>query len=180
MADRRRWLRRWTREAHFRRRAKAPMPDVEAALEVALLAHRGQRDRTGEPYVLHAVRVMQHVAGPSAQMAALLHDVVEKSPLRLDDLRVRGFPPEVVAAVDALTRRQEESYEAYVVRASRDPLARAVKLADVLDHLAPERLAARSASGDDPPHKLRRLLRAYRFLTGGVSEQQYLAESTAE
>ena len=66
-------------------------------------------------------------------MAAVLHDVVEDSDLTLDDLRGRGFPAEVVEAVDCLTKREGESYEERIRRARANHIARRVKLADLED-----------------------------------------------
>ncbi len=71
----------------------------------------------------------------AARMAAALHDVVEDSEYTLADLRARGFPRKVVAAVHALTRRPGESYEAFILRAAANPIARRVKLADLEDNM---------------------------------------------
>ena len=51
-------------------------------------------------------------------------------------MRSEGFAPAVLAAVDALTRQGGESYEELVMRAGANPLAKAVKLADLRDNLA--------------------------------------------
>lgn len=66
---------------------------------------------------------------------ALLHDVVEDSPYTLEDLSEAGFPGEVVEAVRCLTRDEQESYEEFVERARRNPLARKVKIADIEDNI---------------------------------------------
>jgi (p)ppGpp synthase/HD superfamily hydrolase len=70
---------------------------------------------------------------PDARIVAVLHDSVEDSGLTLGDLNKEGFSEEVVAAVDALTRREGESYEEFITRLRPNPLARRVKLAD-LEH----------------------------------------------
>jgi (p)ppGpp synthase/HD superfamily hydrolase len=84
---------------------------------------------------------MAAVSGSRQRMAAVLHDVVEDTAITLDDLRARGFPRAVVAAVDALSRRPDEPYLDLVRRAARNALARPVKLADLRDNLDPQRLA---------------------------------------
>lgn len=117
-----------------------PMHLLELSLRLALEAHAGQRDRADRPYLLHPLRVMHGVEGDLAQAAALLHDVVEDSPTSLDDLRRAGVPDAVVTAVEALTKREGEAYEAYLDRVAADPVARAVKRADIGDNLRLQRL----------------------------------------
>jgi (p)ppGpp synthase/HD superfamily hydrolase len=77
------------------------------------------------------------------RMVAALHDVVEDSDYTPDDLRQRGFPEEVIDAIDALTRRESdgETYDAFIERAGRNPLARRVKIADLEDNSDLTRIA---------------------------------------
>lgn len=75
----------------------------EEALAIAAAAHRGQVDRYGNEYIRHVLRVMGAVSDGDEQIVALLHDVVEKSPVTLDALRDAGFPPQIVQAVDAIS-----------------------------------------------------------------------------
>lgn len=117
------------------------MSTLERAIAIAAEAHAGQRDKVGAPYILHPLRVMLRVQRPAERIAAVLHDVVEDTPWTLDRLAAEDFAPDVVAAVDALTRRADESYEAFVARAGADPIARVVKLADIADNLDPSRIA---------------------------------------
>lgn len=113
------------------------------AVDVACAAHLGQSDKAGEPYIFHVFRVALAVRGDAERTVALLHDVVEDTHWTLEDLRVREFPEDVVEAVDALTRRKdEETYAQYVERLARNPVARAVKLADLEDNLNPARISA--------------------------------------
>ena len=116
------------------------MPNLEEALSFAIEAHRGQKDKAGAPYILHVLRVMMQMPDEHAMMAAALHDVVEDTPHTLDALRAAGFPEPVVEAVDGLTRREGESYAAFVERASAHPIARRVKLADLEDNMDVRRL----------------------------------------
>lgn len=138
-----------------------PMHLLELSLRLALEAHAGQRDRAGRPYLLHPLRVMHAVDGEERQAAALLHDVVEDSPTSLDDLRRAGVPAAVVAAVDALSKREGEAYEAYLERVAADAIARDVKRADLGDNLRLQRLPR--VEGDDLA-RLNRYLEALRRL----------------
>jgi len=114
---------------------------LERAVAIAAQVHAGQRDKAGEPYILHPLRVMLRMATDELQIVAVLHDVLEDGTLTAEDLRREGFAPAVVEAVVALTRLEGESYSAFVRRAARNPLAREVKLSDIADNLDPLRLA---------------------------------------
>ncbi len=107
----------------------------ERAEEIARAAHAGQLRWDGSPYIGHPIRIAEAVSDdPDARVVAILHDVVEDSDISLDDLR-REFPAHIVAAVDAVSRREDEIYREFIERAALDPLARRVKLADIEDHL---------------------------------------------
>ena len=116
---------------------------VTAARTVAALAHHGQTDKSGRDYLAHPARVAARLAGDSPETVAVgwLHDVVEDSDVTLAMLVDAGFPPEVIAGVDAMTRRGGESHRDAVLRAAGHPLARKVKQADVADNADPDRLA---------------------------------------
>ena len=120
---------------------------VKLADEVAEQAHIGQVDKAGLPYIDHPRRVLRHLlrlhpeAPAEAQAAALLHDVVEDTGITLDGLRSRGFPPQVLSAVDAVTKRAGEPKEDYFARIRADRLALMVKEADMADNTDPARLA---------------------------------------
>ncbi|MNM60375.1 hypothetical protein D3C81_716530 [compost metagenome] len=64
----------------------------------------------------------------------MLHDVIEDTPLTLSDLAREGFALKILAALLALSRREGEAYQDFVVRLGGDPLARTVKLADLADN----------------------------------------------
>lgn len=120
---------------------------VTDAWAFAVVAHEGQTDKAGEPYIEHVLRVWRAVPFTCA-VAAFLHDVVEDTAFTLADLAER-FDPADVAAVDALTRRGGETYNAYIERVAANPVARVVKLADLADNLDPARVAAAEANGHD-------------------------------
>ena len=117
------------------------MSTLERAIEIAAAAHAGQTDKAGQPYILHPLRVMLRVNTDVERMAAVLHDVVEDTPVTLERLTSEGFPPSVVAAVEALTKRDGETREDAARRAVRDSIARNVKLADNAENLDLSRIA---------------------------------------
>ena len=141
------------------------MADIEEAIRIAVEAHRGQKDRAGAPYVLHPLRMMFRMQTEAERMAAVLHDVVEDTPWTLDDLRGRGFPEDVVEAVDHLTKREGESYEDFVRRAGAHPVARRVKIADLEDNMDVRRTGTVS---ERDVERLTRYVRAWKSLTEDV------------
>jgi (p)ppGpp synthase/HD superfamily hydrolase len=107
------------------------------AIRVANAAHDGQSNKTGGPFIDHVRRVAEAVSDDDGKLVAWLHDVVEKGPRwSLDELRSEGFPEDVVEAVDAMSKRDGEDYLDFVRRSVRNPLARPVKRADLMDNLA--------------------------------------------
>ena len=138
------------------------MSTLEEAIAVAARAHERKHDKAGAPYILHPLRVMLRMSTETERIAAVLNDVVEDTPYTLDELRRLGFSEEVVAAVEAVTKRPEEKgsdagYFAFVERAARNPIARAVKLADLADNMDLTRIAAPT---DADRERLRRYQRA--------------------
>ncbi|TEA06292.1 HD domain-containing protein [Mycobacteroides salmoniphilum] len=116
---------------------------VEMAERLAKEAHLGQTDKAGEPYIGHVRRVAASVTPrePVYMAAAWLHDVVEDTGVTLDGLLAQGFPREVVVAVGLLTRRDEVPSETYYEQIAADPVALAVKIADIADNTNADRLA---------------------------------------
>ena len=106
------------------------MSTLERAIAISATAHAGQLDKAGHPYILHPLRVLMRVNGQNERIAAVLHDVVEDTPITLQNLADEGFSAEVLSAVEALTKRPGESRLDAARRAAADSIARTVKLAD--------------------------------------------------
>lgn len=120
------------------------MATLERAIEIAAKSHSGQVDKAGQPYVLHPLRLMFAVHTPLERMVAVLHDVVEDTSVTLSDLEQEGFAPEVIDAIQALTKLPGESRIEAAHRAAANSIARAVKLADVTDNMDISRIACPS------------------------------------
>jgi (p)ppGpp synthase/HD superfamily hydrolase len=124
------------------------VPSIGFTIALATHAHRGQFDKAGVPYIEHPRAVgnalFDQGAGENAVHAGWLHDVVEDTPVTLEILAALGYPPEVLNAVDSVTRREGETYMTMIRRAAADPLGCVVKMADNrhnfgrLDHLSTE------------------------------------------
>lgn len=117
------------------------MSTLERAIAIAAEAHAGQTDKAGQPYILHPLRVMLRVESPAERMAAVLHDVVEDSPVTLQQLAAEGFSQDVLDAVDALTKRPGETRVIAARRAAANPIARTVKLADNAENMDLSRIS---------------------------------------
>jgi hypothetical protein len=119
------------------------MSDLNRAIAIAVEAHAGQRDQAGEPYILHPLRVMLAMGTDELRIVAVLHDVVEDSPLwGIARLEGEGFAPSIIEAVRCLTKLPGEPYlSSFILRCGRNELARPVKIADVIDNGNENRLA---------------------------------------
>jgi hypothetical protein len=115
---------------------------LERAIALATEAHAGQTDKAGAAYILHPLRVMLAQESDEARIVGVLHDVVEDTPVTLDHLTAMGASDAVLQGLEAVTRRRDESYEAFVARAGADPLGRPVKTADLRDNMDLTRIAA--------------------------------------
>jgi (p)ppGpp synthase/HD superfamily hydrolase len=116
------------------------MSDLETAIGLACRVHLGQRDKAGQAYILHPLRLMLKLPNEDERIAAVLHDVVEDGDVSLDDLRQMGFAAPVVDAIDCLSRRPEETYEQFIGRIALNSLATRVKMEDLKDNMDLTRL----------------------------------------
>jgi (p)ppGpp synthase/HD superfamily hydrolase len=83
---------------------------LEKAIRIAVEAHAGQKDKSGQPYILHPLRLMVHGQTVEERITGVLHDVVEDTPWTLAALKAQGFSKAVLYALDCLTRREKEGY----------------------------------------------------------------------
>lgn len=116
------------------------MNDLERAIALAVDAHAGQTDKAGATYIRHPLRVMRQMETPQERVVAVLHDVIEDTeytPAMIED----EFDEEIRDAVEALTKRDGESYSDFVERAAANDLARKVKIADIEDNMDLTRLS---------------------------------------
>ncbi len=111
-------------------------PLTNKAMRIAYAAHHGYADDCGQPYIFHPFHLAEQMTDEISVCAALLHDVVEDTPVTLEELRM-DFPEEIVEAVRLLTHEEGTDYFDYVRALRENPAAKAVKLAD-LAHNADE------------------------------------------
>ncbi len=120
---------------------------IEKAYQVAERWHRGQKRKSGDPYITHPLAVTTILAelgmDPATLMAGLLHDTVEDTEYGLEDLR-RDFGDVVTLLVDGVTKldkvkfgeaAQAETVRKMVVAMAKDPRVLVIKLADRLHNM---------------------------------------------
>jgi (p)ppGpp synthase/HD superfamily hydrolase len=105
------------------------------AIEIASVAFSRVQDKSGKPYILHCLWVMDKVRhlGEKAMIVAILHDLVEDTDWTLQMLLDEGFDQDIVIAIGVLTHDDDDSYEVYVQKISLNKLATPIKLRD-LEH----------------------------------------------
>ena len=108
---------------------------LQKAISIAHNSHKNQYNVNGEPYILHPMRIMLKTKNEEQMITAVLHDVVEKSDVELDHLEIEGFNKDIVAAVDALSRKNDELYDSYISRVLKNKLAIKIKVIDLMDNI---------------------------------------------
>lgn len=134
---------------------------LDKAALICVTKHAGQRDKMGCAYFQHPMRVAMHCTTDAEKIVALLHDTIEDTDVTPDYLLAEGFPREIVDTVLSVTKREGESYEDFVRRASQNHIGRVVKLRDLEDNLNAVRLDHFDA---DMAARYNKYLAARRFL----------------
>ncbi len=99
---------------HIRQHSTDDQKLIRQAFDLGKEAHKDQKRQSGEPYFTHPIAVAQILANmgadPETVIAALLHDTVEDTPLKLEEI-IRQFSPTVGALIDGVTKLSEEDFE---------------------------------------------------------------------
>ncbi len=117
-------------------------PMTRKAMALAYEAHHGQTDKSGVPYIFHPARVAACFTNEAVVCVAWLHDVLEDSDFTIDDLRLAGFGAVICDALLLLTHDKQVPYMDYIAAIERNPIAKAVKMADLRDNMDINRLPA--------------------------------------
>ena len=125
------------------------MEKIQRAYDLAARAHAEQKRATGEPYIIHPVAaavITVHLGmDTDTVVAALLHDVVEDTPVTIDEIK-KEFGPDVAAMVDGVTKlskikfvskeeAQAENVRKMMIAMAKDVRVIIVKLADRLHNM---------------------------------------------
>jgi (p)ppGpp synthase/HD superfamily hydrolase len=106
---------------------------LSAAILLATNAHAGQYDKAGQPYILHALKVLHYTKSDDEELQciAVLHDVVEDCDVSWEDLVRAGMSDRVIRGVMALTKQRGQTYVEYKTLVFANADAMRVKLADL-------------------------------------------------
>ena len=104
---------------------------TKKALKLCFKAHKNQKDKSGMPYVFHPFHLAEQMETEETVIVALLHDVAEDTRYTLKKLSKMGFGDNVIEALALLTHDPKVAYMDYVRAIKENPIARAVKLADL-------------------------------------------------
>ncbi|PKR81594.1 RelA/SpoT family protein [Brumimicrobium salinarum] len=130
-------------------RTREETKQIRKAFDVAVEAHKDMRRKSGEPYIYHPIAVAKICAeemelGPTAVIAALLHDTVEDTYITLDDIQ-ELFGDTVMKVIDGLTKIPEvfdenvsiqaENFRKMILTISDDLRVVLIKLADRLHNM---------------------------------------------
>jgi GTP pyrophosphokinase len=122
--------------------------NLDKAFKLAVNAHANQRRKSGEPYVLHPIEVARICAeeiglGPTAVVCAILHDVVEDTPVTIEEINSM-FGPKIRTIVDGLTKLdglynvespQAENFKKVLSTLVEDVRVVLIKMADRIHNL---------------------------------------------
>lgn len=119
--------------------------NTKKAINIAYNAHMGQNDRFGIPYIFHPFHLAESMETEDECIAAILHDVVEDTNVTFEELE-KEFSSTVIDALKLLTHDKSVPYDEYILNLKDNPIAKKVKLADLmhnsdvtrLEHLAPK------------------------------------------
>ena len=116
--------------------------NLERAIEIAVSAHKGVKDKGGNPYILHPFRVMLSLNSEEEKIVGVLHDVVEDAEdWTFEKLQDEGFSNQILEGLQSVTKTSEdENYDEFVQRALANTIGRQVKIADIKDNLDVTRL----------------------------------------
>ena len=106
--------------------------NLERAIEIAVMAHKGAVDKGGRPYILHPLAVMMSLKTDEEKIVGVLHDVVEDTDWTFEALKQEGFSKEIIEALQSVTKSDSDSsYSDFIERAKTNAIGRKVKIADL-------------------------------------------------
>ena len=106
-------------------------PKTKMALKLCFEAHKNQTDKSGMPYVFHPFHLAEQMDTEETTIVALLHDLVEDTEYTIEDLTNMGFDKTITDAIALMTHARNIDYMDYVRMIKGNPVAKAVKMADL-------------------------------------------------
>ena len=138
--------------------------DLERAIQIAVEAHAGVKDKGGKAYILHPISVMMRCETDAEKTVAILHDVVEDTDWTFEALREEGFTEKIIEALKTVTKHSEdEDYDEFIQRSLKNEIGSKVKIADLRENLDVTRIGELSEKDVERINKYKRALKT---LTG--------------
>ena len=147
------------------------MATLDIMIALASEKHMGQYDKGGNPYILHALKVMHYTRSedPEIQMIAVGHDLKEDTDVTDEMLREKGFSERVIYGIDCMTKREGETQEEYEARVMSNRDTVITKQADLRHNSDIRRIKGLKAKDFQRLERYQRLyakLKAYRLQEG--------------
>ena len=142
--------------------------ETKKALKLCFEAHKNQVDKSGMPYVFHPFHVAEQMTDEATTIVALLHDVVEDTDYTLEDLAAEGFGKDILEAVALMTHEDDVPYLDYVTKLKGNPIARAVKLADLAHNSDLSRIGE---VDEETRERLEKYKKAMALLKGSIADE---------
>ena len=137
--------------------------NLERAIQIAVEAHAGAKDKGGKAYILHPISVMMRCETNEEKIVAILHDVVEDTDWTFEALCEEGFSETIIEALKTVTKRTEdEDYEEFIQRSLKNEIGRKVKVADLRENLDVTRIGELN---DRDIERINKYKRALKILT---------------
>jgi (p)ppGpp synthase/HD superfamily hydrolase len=134
--------------------------NLERAIQIAVEAHAGAKDRGGKAYILHPISVMMRCETNEEKIVAILHDVVEDTDWTFEALREEGFTDTIIEALKTVTKHSEdEDYDEFVQRSLKNEIGRKVKIADLRENLDVTRIGELTDKDLERINKYKRALK---------------------
>jgi len=135
---------------------------IEKAIKIAVNAHKNQKDKSGAPYILHLIRVMEKGKNETERICGVLHDLVEDTHWTFEKIAKEGFSNEIIDILKCVTKESEnEDYNHFIKRVMKNKTAMSVKINDLKDNMDITRL---SKLTDKDLKRLNKYLYAYNQL----------------
>ena len=134
--------------------------NLERAIQIAVEAHAGAKDRGGKAYILHPISVMMRCETDEEKIVAILHDVVEDTDWTFEALREEGFTETIIEALKTVTKHSEdEDYDQFIQRSLKNEIGRKVKIADLRENLDVTRIGKLTEKDIERINKYKRALK---------------------
>ena len=133
--------------------------NLERAIQIAVEAHAGVKDKGGKAYILHPISVMMRCETDEEKIVAILHDVVEDTDWTFGALREEGFTDTIIEALKTVTKHSDdEDYDEFIQRSSKNEIGRKVKIADLRENLDVTRIGELTDKDIERINKYKRAL----------------------